>query len=82
MAALEKMSGDDIAAFKAQVDSLAPGAASAAPAAVASAVRRRRGPPTLESVSNAMLAAAMAMQRADVAPTAARWRPATARARS
>ena len=28
-------------------------------------------PPTLQSVSNALLAAAMAMQQADVAPTAA-----------
>ena len=60
--------------LKAQIDSLAPppvrggrggrggggGFGGAAPA----------GPPTLEGVSNAMLAAAMAMQGADVAPTA------------
>jgi hypothetical protein len=62
-------------ALKALIDSLAPppvrggrggrgggggGFGGAAPA----------GPPTLESVSNAMLAAAMAMQGADVTPTA------------
>ncbi|MEP6732102.1 MAG: glycoside hydrolase [bacterium] len=63
------------AALKAQIDALAPpaqrgggrrggggggGFGAAAPA----------GPPTLESVSNAMLAAAMSLQGADVAPTA------------
>jgi hypothetical protein len=68
-AALEKLEGSDVAAFKAQVDSLAPaprpqqgfgGFGRAAPA----------GPPTLSGTSTAMLAAAMAMQRAEVAPTA------------
>jgi hypothetical protein len=58
-------------ALKAQIDSIAPGETGG---------RRRPGfgppgggtapPPTLESVSNALMAAAMAMQGADVAPTA------------
>jgi hypothetical protein len=69
VAALEKAQGADIDAFKAQVDSLAPAArpqqgfggfGGGAPA----------GPPTLSGTSAAMLAAAMAMQRAEVAPTA------------
>lgn len=68
-AALEKVEGNDVAGFRAQVDSLAPaprpqqgfgGFGGAAPA----------GPPTLSGTSAAMLAAAMAMQRAEVAPTA------------
>ena len=68
-AALEKLQGSDIEAFKARVDSLAPpprpqqgfgGFGGAAPS----------GPPTLSGTSTAMLAAAMAMQRAEVAPTA------------
>jgi hypothetical protein len=74
---LNSATGDDLASFKASLDSLAPpppaggrgrggfgggggGRGGAQPA----------GPPTLESASNAMLAAAMAMQGADVAPTA------------
>ncbi len=74
VAQLDKQSGEDVVAFKAQVEALAPGGA---------AGRRGRGfggggpggggappPPTLESVSTAMMAAAMAMQGADVAPTA------------
>jgi photosystem II stability/assembly factor-like uncharacterized protein len=58
-------------ALKAQIDSIAPAQTGA---------RRRPGfgppgggaapPPTLESVSNALMAAAMAMQGADVTPTA------------
>jgi len=57
-------------ALKAQIDSIAPAETEA---------RRRPGfgppggtapPPTLESVSNALMAAAMAMQGADVTPTA------------
>jgi hypothetical protein len=78
IAQLDKATGDDIAAFKTRVDSLAPapaagrggrggfgggggrGGRGGAPAAA----------PTLESASNAMLAAAMAMQNADVTPTA------------
>jgi hypothetical protein len=72
VAQLDKLTGADVVTFKAQVEALAPaggggrrgrglggpGGAGAAPA------------PTLESVSNAMMAAAMAMQGADVAPTA------------
>jgi hypothetical protein len=65
--ALQKMDGSDIQSFRARVESLAP------------APRPRGGfggfgggqqaPPTLESASVSALAAAMAMQRADVAPT-------------
>jgi hypothetical protein len=72
---LARLTGEDVVAFRAQVEALAPGAATG---------RRGRGfggpggpggagavpAPTLESVSNAMMAAAMAMQGADVAPTA------------
>ena len=67
-AALDSLPGEDAAAFKAQVESLAP-----APRPRARGFFRRgpAGPPTLESVSNALLAAAMAMQGADVTPTAA-----------
>ncbi len=69
VAAMAKLSGSDLDAFKAQVESLAPAPPRGArgrffgrgPAA---------GPPTLYAVSNAMMAAAMAMQGADVAPTA------------
>ncbi|HEY5060322.1 MAG TPA: hypothetical protein VII52_02250 [Gemmatimonadaceae bacterium] len=76
-AQLNSATSDDLAPFKAALDSLAPparaggrgrggfggggGGRGGAPAS---------GPPTLESASNAMLAAAMAMQGADVAPTA------------
>jgi hypothetical protein len=67
----EKADGPDAASFKAQVESLAPaprprggfgggGFGGGAPAT----------PPTLESASNALLAAAMALQRAELAPTA------------
>jgi photosystem II stability/assembly factor-like uncharacterized protein len=69
--ALERLEGQEVAGFRVRVESLAPpprqrgglggpgGGLGGAPA----------GPPTLESVANAALAAAMAMQRADVAPT-------------
>ena len=72
---LAGMSGADVAAFKATVDSLAPEVPRAR-------VRfRRRGPagptPTLTAASTAMMAAAMAMQTADVAPTAAQLRACT-----
>jgi hypothetical protein len=69
VAQLGKLSGADADAFRAQVESLAP-----AP------VTGRRGffgrgagaagPPTLSGVTNALNSAAMAMQGADVAPTA------------
>ncbi len=67
-AVLDTLAGPEAAAFKAQVESLAP-----APRPRARGFFRRgpAGPPTLESASNAALAAAMAMQGADVAPTAA-----------
>jgi hypothetical protein len=66
--ALDSLSGNDAAALKAQVESLAP-----APRPRGRGFFRRgpAGPPTLESASGALLAAAMAMQGADVAPTAA-----------
>jgi len=79
-AALEKQQGSELDAFKAQLDSLAPaprpqqafgGFGGGAPA----------GPPTLSGTSAAMLAAAMAMQRAETAPTAAQI-GAAARART
>jgi photosystem II stability/assembly factor-like uncharacterized protein len=68
---LEAMSGDGIAAFKAAVDSLAPaaGGGTAGRAARGGAVGGKP-PQTLSAVSATMLAAAMAMQEADVAPTA------------
>ena len=77
---LDKLTGADVAAFKAKLDSIAP------PAAAGGGGRGGRGgggggggrggapapagAPTLESVSTAMNAAAMGMQGADVAPTA------------
>jgi photosystem II stability/assembly factor-like uncharacterized protein len=75
-AALEKLEGSDVAGFRAQVDSLAPaprpqqgfgGVGGGAPS----------GPPTLSGTSTAMLGAAMAMQRAEVAPTASQIAAAT-----
>ncbi|MDQ6888593.1 MAG: glycoside hydrolase [Gemmatimonadota bacterium] len=69
---LDSLRGSDMDAFKAQVESLAP---APAPAGRAGAARFGRAgaataTPTLDGVSNAMLAAAMAMQGADVTPTA------------
>ncbi len=68
VAALDSLSGAGVDAFKAQVESLAP----------APRPRARRGfrpgpaqPATLESASSQLLAAAMAMQGAEVTPTAA-----------
>jgi len=70
---LATIPGDEVAAFKAQVEALAPAPAGG---------RRGRGfgggqfgaggaaSPTLESAGNALMNAAMAMQGADVAPTA------------
>jgi photosystem II stability/assembly factor-like uncharacterized protein len=70
IAQLDKLTGSDVSELKAQVEALAP----------AGAVGRRRGfggppggapaPANLESASNALMAATMAMQGADVAPTA------------
>ena len=67
-AELDKLTGAGVDEFKAQVESLAP-----APRPRARGFFFRRapsGPPTLESVMNGMISAAMAMQGADVTPTA------------
>jgi photosystem II stability/assembly factor-like uncharacterized protein len=74
-AELAKVSGADVAAFKAKVDSIAP-----APAAGGRGGRGGRGgfggrggapagPLTLDRASNAMMTAAMGMQGAEAAPT-------------
>lgn len=69
---LASMSGADVDALKAQLEAVAP---SATPPRGGRPQFRRGGgggaTPSLESASNALLAAAMAMQGADVAPTAA-----------
>jgi hypothetical protein len=74
-AQLDRLGGDDIASFKAKLDSLAPPAPTGGRGGRGFGGGRGRGgggsaPATLQSVSDAMLAAAMAMQGADVAPTA------------
>ena len=75
VAQLDTVPGADVAALKAKVDSLAP----APPQGGAGGRRGGRGggrggsveaPTTLDGVSAAMMAAAMSMQNADVAPTA------------
>jgi hypothetical protein len=76
VAKLDQLSGDDVTPLKAQVEVLAPAPASGRggrgggggfPGGRGGAPS---GPATLESASNALFAAAMAMQDADVAPTA------------
>ncbi len=64
---LTQLQGSDIDAFKVKVESLAP-----APTGGGRGGRGggAAGPLTLESASNAMLAAAMSMQAADITPTA------------
>ncbi|HEV8197682.1 MAG TPA: hypothetical protein VGP87_13640, partial [Gemmatimonadales bacterium] len=69
VALLEKLSGPDAEAFKVRVESLAPAPARGGRPRFFG--RGPAGPPTLESASTALLAAAMAMQGADVAPTSA-----------
>ena len=72
-AAMEKLSGSDLDAMKAQVESLAPAPRRGGPPAGGGGGfggGQPAGPPTLFSVSNTLMAAAMAMQGADVAPTA------------
>lgn len=70
VAQLGSASGADVDALKEDLEALAPASSQVR------VRRRRRGPgggadtPSLESVSNTLLAAAMAMQNADVAPTA------------
>ena len=75
-AKLEGTSGEDAAAFKREVDSIAPpqdaggGRGGRGGGGRGGAGRGVAEAPTLESVMNAQMAAAMAMQAADVAPTA------------
>jgi photosystem II stability/assembly factor-like uncharacterized protein len=75
-AKLEGMEGADVAAFKEQLTALAPpvpaGGGRGGPGGGRGAGRGGAGtaPSTLDGVSGSMLAAAMAMQGADVAPTA------------
>ena len=67
---LAATTGADVAMFKARLDSVAP----ESPRGRAARFRRRGPPgatPTLSAASNSLMAAAMAMQTADVAPTAA-----------
>ncbi len=66
---LDSLQGTDVDAFKAQVESLAPEPVHGAPAGPPGRAEPG-GPPTLESARGALLTAAMAMQGADVAPTA------------
>ena len=84
-AQLAGMSGEDAVAFKAKIDSLAPPAAGGRRGRGFGGGRGRGGappgPPTLEAASNAMIAAAMSMQSAEVTPTAAQV-AACARARA
>ncbi len=66
--ALDAAGGQDAEAFKAQVDAVAP-----APRPRPAGFFRRAapsGPPTLNGASDEMMTAAMAMQEAEVAPTA------------
>ncbi|MGE3618436.1 MAG: WD40/YVTN/BNR-like repeat-containing protein, partial [Gemmatimonadales bacterium] len=68
VAALARLEGAEAAAYRTQVEALAP-----EPTRGPRGFRGRRGPagpPTLEGASNTLMAAAMAMQGADVAPTA------------
>ena len=95
VAQLDGMTGDDVAAYKAKIDSLAPPAAGGGAAGGrggrgggAPGGRGGRGgrgavggEETLQSVSTAMFAAAMAMQAAEAAPTA-REKAACAKART
>lgn len=71
-AALQQAGGSDADALRADVDSLAP--APVRGGGRAAAFRRRFGrpaAPTLENVAQTLMSAGMAMQGADVAPTAA-----------
>jgi hypothetical protein len=71
-AQLDKVTGPDVAALKAKVDSLAPPQAGGRRGGRGGGRGRGGappGPPTLETASSGMIAAAMAMQSADVTPT-------------
>jgi hypothetical protein len=70
-AKLESLSGSEAAAFKAAVDSLAPAPARGRGGRGAGGrFGAPAGPPTLASISGTLMGAAMAMQGAEVAPTA------------
>jgi photosystem II stability/assembly factor-like uncharacterized protein len=69
VARLDSAEGTEAAAFKALVESLAP-APRPTPRGFGFFRRGPTGPPTLESLSGSLLSAAMAMQEADVTPTA------------
>ncbi|MFL5576574.1 MAG: VPS10 domain-containing protein [Gemmatimonadaceae bacterium] len=71
VAALDSVRGPDADAFRAQVESLAPAPVRGTRAGGGGPPARagRPEPATLDAASDAMLAAAMAMQRADVPPT-------------
>jgi hypothetical protein len=70
-AKLESVSGGDAAAFKATLDSLAPAPARGRGGRGAGGrFGAPAGPPSLSSVSGTLMSAAMAMQGAEVAPTA------------
>jgi hypothetical protein len=70
VARLDSAGGTDAAAFQAQVESLAPAPRPAPRGFGGFFGRGPAGPPTLASLSGTLLSAAMAMQSADVAPTA------------
>jgi len=70
IARLDQAQGEGIAAFKAAVDSIAPLPVRRQPGFPGFGPPAPPGPPTLTSAGAAMLAAAMAMQGADVTPTA------------
>ncbi|HEY4307519.1 MAG TPA: hypothetical protein VGM82_23800 [Gemmatimonadaceae bacterium] len=69
-AKLASMSGNDAAAFKAQLDSLAPAAAPGGGRGGGRGGAAANAAPSLDGASAAAVNAAMAMQSADVAPTA------------
>jgi hypothetical protein len=70
-ARLESGNGANAATLAAKVDALAPAKPdSGGDASRGAQAATPEGPPTLESVSNDLISAAMAMQGADVAPTA------------
>jgi hypothetical protein len=77
-ASSDRLTSPGDSALKAEIDSIAPPPVRGARPAFRPV---SSGPPTLESVRAAMMAAAMTMQEADVAPTA-RELDAVARARS
>ncbi len=68
---LDSGRGANASALAAKVDALAPAKSGAdADAPRGRSIAKAEGRPTLESVSNELMAAAMAMQGADIAPTA------------